>query len=116
MIFHRLGCGVVCLLFFIPMIWWGFFKLPFHFIAFRMFGLKDSGRFVYRYMKALDCAACAGSLGGKSDETISNKAGQMWRDKGFHAPWWTLIVKKITERWEPGHIENSIEPTRDEPL
>lgn len=116
MIFHRLGTGIVCILFFFPMIWFGFLKLPFHFIAFRLFGRKDSGRFVYRYMKALDCAACAGSLGGKSDETISNKAGQVWTDKQWHSPLWVIVVKRLTDRWEPQHIENSIEPTREEPI
>lgn len=116
MIFHRLGAGVICILFFIPMIWWGFIKMPFHFLLFKVFGRKESGRFVYRYMKALDCAACAGALGGKSDETISNKAGASWKEKEWHSPWWVLVVKKITDRWEENHIENSIEPTREEPL
>lgn len=116
MIFHRLSTGIICMVFFIPMIWIGFLKIPFHFIAFRVFGRKESGRFVYRYMKALDCAACAGALGGKHDETISNKAGQVWKDKQWQSPLWVIVVKKITDRFEPEHLENSIEPTRDEPI
>lgn len=116
MIFHKLGVGVICMVFFIPMIWIGFLKMPFHFILFRLFGRKESGRFVYRYMKALDCAACAGAFGGKHDETISNKAGQVWTEKQWHSPLWVIVVKKITDRFEPDHLEKSIEVTRDEPI
>jgi len=113
MIFHRLGAGIICIAGFWLMIWAGFFKLVFwHFPRFKITGNKHSGKFVYRYMKALDCAACAGALDGKSDETISSKAGTMFTKHRFNSPWWVLFVKKLTDNWEPNHLENSIEPLR----
>jgi len=113
MIFHRLGAGVICILIFFPLIWWGFFKLVFwHFPRFHLTGNRSSARFLYHFGKALDQAGCSGAFSGKCDETISNKAGRIFLERGFSSQWWVLVTKKITDRMEPNHIENSLEPVR----
>lgn len=123
MIFHRIGASLICLAIFYILIWWGMFKLAFWhwplFLVTRNFKRfvgqhRRSARFIYHYTKALDQAACAGAFGGLSDETISNKAGRTFKERGWHSPWWVIFTKKFTDRIEPNHIENSIEPVRND--
>ena len=115
-IFHKVGASIVCIFFFTLMIWWGFFKLVlWHWPLLVMFKKNRSRRFVYHYTKALDQAACAGMFAGKCDESVSNKAGQIFKVHGWQSPWWVVFTKKLTERWEPNHVENSIEPVRPDP-
>ena len=121
MIFHRVRASLICLAIFYLLIWWGMTKLAFwHWPRFLITGNRKSGRFIYHFTKSLDQAACAGAFGGLSDETISNRAGRTFKEKGWHSPWWVVVTKKMTDRWEPpdengkSHIENSIEPIRQD--
>jgi len=101
---------------FILLIWFGFFKLVFwHYPRFYLTGNRKSYRYIYHYAKSLDQSACAGAFGGNSDETISNRAGRIFKEKEWHSPWWCIVTKKLTDRWEENHIMNSIEPLRPDP-
>lgn len=128
MIFHRVGASLICIAIFYVLIWFGMFKLTFwHWPRYLILMwipkkwhrlnvcMRHSRFFIYHYTKALDQAACAGAFGGKSDETISNKAGKMFKDHGWRSPWWVIFTKRLTERWENNHLENAIEPTRPDP-
>jgi hypothetical protein len=116
MIFHRVGASFICISGFTVFIWWGFFKLIlWHFPRMLFTGNRESKRFVYHYSKALDSAACAGAFGGKCDETISCKAGKVFQQHRFNSPLWVIVVKKLTDRWEPDHIQNAVEPCRSDP-
>ena len=116
MIFHRIGASIICLALFFPMIWWGMLKLVFwHWPRVLIWRKRDSIRFVYHYTKSLDQSASAGMFDGKCDETVSNKAGQIFLLYQWASPWWVLFAKKLTERWETNHIETSIEPVRPDP-
>lgn len=113
MIFHRPGPSIICMTVFFLLMWWGFFKLIFwHYPRFYITANRASYRFIYHYAKALDQSACAGAFGGLSDETISNRAGRIFKEKEWNSPWWVVVTKKLTDKWEPGHLENSIEPLR----
>lgn len=113
MIFHRPGPALICMAAFFVFMWIGFFKLVFwHYPRYFFTKNRKSYRFIYQYAKALDQAACAGALNGRHDETVSNKAGQMFVTHGWQAPWWCIVTKKITDKWEPFHVEKSIEPLR----
>ena len=115
MIFHRPIPSFICMSIFFVLMWVGFFKLMlWHYPRFYITGNRQSHRFIYHYAKSLDQAACAGGFNGKHDETISNKAGRVFLENGWHSPWWVVFTKKLTDKFEPGHIENSIEPLRDE--
>jgi len=115
-IFHRIGASIICIAFFFAMMWVGFFKLVlWHWPLLIMFKSRTSVRYVYHYTKALDQAACAGFFNGNCDETVSNKAGRIFREKGWNSPWWVVFTKKLTDKWEPNHVEKSIEPTRPDP-
>lgn len=115
-LFHRVGVSFICLSLFFPMIWWGMFKLVFwHYPRMLLWRKRNSLRFVYHYTKSLDQAACAGFFNGKCDETVSCKAGVTFLRHGWNSPWWVLFTKKLTERWDPNHVENSIEPVRPDP-
>ena len=117
MLFHKLFPSLVCLLIFYVMIWVGFIKLIFwHYPRMIVWRKRDSLRFVYHFAKSLDQAAATSCLGSRSDETISNRAGVIWLLYDFDSPWWVLVVKKYTDRWDkPDHIVDSIEPMRPEP-
>ena len=115
-LFTRFGSSLICMAFFWALIWLGFFKLAlWHWPLVLLTRNRGSLRFVYHYTKALDQAACAGAFGGTCDETLSNKAGKVFKAKGFNAPWWVIFTKKLTDKWETDHIEKSIEPTRGQP-
>lgn len=113
MIFHRPGPAFICTVIFFMLMWLGFFKLIFwHYPRFYITGSRASYRFIYHYAKSLDQSACAGAFGGLCDETISNRAGRIFKEHGWNSPWWCIVTKKITEKWEENHLENSIEPLR----
>lgn len=127
MIFHRISSALVCIAIFFLLMWFATAKLVlFHYPRFwitsHIFQKRfreartQSRRFIYHYAKALDQAACAGAFGGLSDETISNRAGRIFKERGWHSPWWVVVTKKLTERWEENHLESSIEPLRPDPM
>jgi len=111
-IFHRSDVGISLFFLFVLGIVVGCFKLFYHFLHFQWTHDKSSGRFVYRFMKAMDIATNAGVFDGRSDETISSHAGRVWLDKGQDSPVWVLIIRQMTEKWEENHIIESIEPSR----
>ena len=115
-IFHRVGASATCMAWFWVLIWLGFAKLIlWHFPRMLLKGDRQSTRFVYHFSKALDSAACAGAFGGKCDETISNKAGRVYAKEGLQSPLWVHVVKRLTDQWEPDHIQNAVEPLRSDP-
>jgi hypothetical protein len=113
MIFHRRVPAVICFFTFFLLIVWGLFKLIFwHSPRFFFFSKRDSNRFIKEVGKSADQLACACGFGGRHDETISNRAGRIFKEKEWHSPVWVIVVKKVTDKWEENHIETSIEPLR----
>jgi hypothetical protein len=123
LLFHKFWPGLFCLFLFWLADVIGFFKLLLWHYPFMRFarwrGWKHkaarSEAFVYRYVKSKDQTACTSVFGGRSDETISNAAGRIWQHKGFSSPAWVVGIKWLTDRLDkPGHIQDSIEPVRDD--
>lgn len=121
LLFHKFMPGMLCLFLFWLADLVGFLKLVLwhyprmKFCRWRGWNLKAvrSEAFVYRYVKSKDQTACTSVFGGRSDETISNAAGRIWKDKGFQSPAWVIWIKWLTDKLDkPGHIEESIEPIR----
>lgn len=118
-LFLRFWPSLACMLVFVLAL--AFICIPKWFYQFLVYHLRKNIRmdnpewrpdYIFEFEKAMDQAVCAGVLKGQHDETISNKAGTVWKEKEFASPWWVIWVKKITDSLEAGHIETSIEPLR----
>ena len=123
LLFHRFWPGLLCLFIFQLGNLIGLFRLLcWHFpmmLLMKTFSRPSQlrhARFVYRYMKATDHVACVSLVNGRSDETISNKAGRLYKEQGTQCPRWALEIKRLTDSWEKDHVINSIEPLRAEPF
>lgn len=123
LLFHKFWPGLLCLVLFWMADVIGFLKLLLWHYPFMKFArwrgwlhsARRSEAYVYRYVKSKDQTACTSVFGGRSDETISNAAGRIWLTKEFQSPLWVLLIKWLTDRLDgPGHIENSVEPVRDD--
>lgn len=75
-------------------------------------GYKHKRFFLRETFKSTDSTAGSMWLGCRHDETISNKAAQIWDELGFASPLWVIGVKTGTERVEEQHLEKSKEACR----
>jgi hypothetical protein len=108
--------SMICMHLFLLMIVLGYLKWMWKMHVYHLQKLlhrkTNAADFIYEFEKSADCCGGSGLLGCQHDETISNKAGQLFIAKGFNAPYWAILVKKVTHRWEPNHVELSVEPLR----
>ena len=96
----------------------GFIRWWYHFPMFKLLkrlkrkSWEKHSDWVYEYMKAKDEGCCVAVFNGQHDETISNKCGTIFIEKGFSSPYYVILIKKVTHRMEADHLEKSIEPLR----
>lgn len=65
-------------------------------------------RYVRNNLVALDRAVNA-AFGGDPGETVSSRLGRHVARRGA-LPWYVKPLGWVLEKWDPGHLKESIEP------